>query len=514
MKFQILDALIITPIVAAVIVALIPNRRSELHLPVGIALSMVPLALSGWLFFAFEKGEAGYQFVHNSPWYEPWGMSWHVGVDGISLALIVLTALLVPISLAASTAITDRTKLFVGFMLLLEAGLIGVFLALDLILFFLFFEVVLVPMYFIIGVWGGERRIYAAFKFFLYTALGSALMLAGIIALAFFHREQAGALSFAYADLLDLELTDTAQLWLFGAFGLAFAIKVPIFPLHTWLPDAHVEAPTAGSVMLAGVLLKLGTYGFIRFNLGLFPQATIDLIPVMATLAVIGILYGAYVAIIQPDLKKLVAYSSVSHLGFIVLGTFALTQAAVEGAVIQMVNHGITTGVLFLMVGMIYERRHTKKIADFGGIWQVAPWLSGVFLFTAFASIGLPGLNGFVGEFMVLMGSYATLPVATILAAFGVVLAAIYLLWAYERVFTGPITIEANREVSDLNAREVTLLAPLVALMLVIGLYPNIILDRVTPSVEAVLDRVEATTTYEVPEPGPLAEVLGGGHGG
>ncbi len=514
MKFQILDALILTPIAAAVIVALIPNRRSELHLPVGIALSMVPLALSGWLFFAFDKGEAGYQFVHNSPWYEPWGMSWHVGVDGISLALIVLTALLVPISLAASTAITDRTKLFVGFMLLLEAGLIGVFVALDLILFFLFFEVVLVPMYFIIGVWGGERRIYAAFKFFLYTALGSALMLAGIIALAFFHREQAGALSFAYADLLDLELTDTAQLWLFGAFGLAFAIKVPMFPFHTWLPDAHVEAPTAGSVILAGVLLKLGTYGFIRFNLGLFPQATIDLIPVMATLAVIGILYGAYVAIIQPDLKKLVAYSSVSHLGFIVLGTFALTQAAVEGAVIQMVNHGITTGALFLLVGMIYERRHTKKIADFGGIWQVAPWLSGVFLFTAFASIGLPGLNGFVGEFMVLMGSYATLPVATILAAFGVVLAAIYLLWAYERVFTGPITIEANREVADLNAREVTLLAPLVALMLVIGLYPNIILDRVTPSVEAVLDRVEATTTYEVPEPGPLAEVLGGGHGG
>ncbi len=513
MQFQILDALIVTPIAAAVIVALVPNRRSELHLPLGITLSMIPLALAGWLFFAFEKGFAGYQFVHESPWYEPWGMSWHVGVDGISLALIALTALLVPISLAASTAITDRTKLFVVFMLILEAGLIGVFVALDLILFFLFFEVVLVPMYFIIGVWGGERRIYAAYKFFIYTALGSALMLAGIIALAFFHRDQAGALSFGYEQLLNLELTDTAQLWLFGAFGLAFAIKVPIFPLHTWLPDAHVEAPTAGSVMLAGVLLKLGTYGFIRFNLGLFPDATIELIPVMATLAVIGIIYGAYVAIVQPDLKKLVAYSSVSHLGFIVLGTFALTQAAVEGAVIQMVNHGITTGVLFLMVGMLYERRHTKKIADFGGIWQVAPWFSGVFLFTAFASIGLPGLNGFVGEFMVLMGSYATLPVAAIFGAFGVVLAAIYLLWAYERVFTGPITNEENRNVADLNAREVSLLAPLVALMLVIGLYPNIILDRLTPSVEAVLDRIEVTTTYEVPEPGPLSEVLGGGHG-
>ena len=513
MQFQILDALIVTPIAAAAIVALVPNRRSELHLPLGITLSTIPLALAGWLFFAFEKGVAGYQFVHESPWYEPWGMSWHVGVDGISLALIALTALLVPISLAASTAITDRTKLFVVFMLILEAGLIGVFVALDLILFFLFFEVVLVPMYFIIGVWGGERRIYAAYKFFIYTALGSALMLAGIIALAFFHRDQTGVLSFNYPDLLNLELTNTAQLWLFGAFGLAFAIKVPLFPLHTWLPDAHVEAPTAGSVMLAGVLLKLGTYGFVRFNLGLFPEASVDLVPVMATLAVVGILYGAYVAIVQPDLKKLVAYSSVSHLGFIILGTFALTQAAVEGAVIQMVNHGITTGVLFLMVGMLYERRHTKKIADFGGIWQVAPWFSGVFLFTAFASIGLPGLNGFVGEFMVLMGSYSTLPVAAILGAFGVVLAAIYLLWAYERVFTGPITIEENREVADLNAREVTLLAPLIALMLVLGLYPNIILDRVGPSVEAVLDRVEATTTYEVPDPGPLAEVLGGGHG-
>jgi NADH-quinone oxidoreductase subunit M len=513
MTFQVLDALIVTPIAAAIVIALVPNRRAELHLPLGITLSMVPLALAGWLFFAFDKGVSSYQFVHDSPWYEPWGMSWHVGVDGISLALIALTALLVPISLAASTAIKDRTKLFVVFMLLLEAGLIGVFVSLDLILFFLFFEVVLVPMYFIIGVWGGERRIYAAYKFFIYTALGSALMLAGIIALAFFHRDQTGVLSFGYQELLNLELTDSAQLWLFGAFGLAFAIKVPIFPLHTWLPDAHVEAPTAGSVMLAGVLLKLGTYGFIRFNLGLFPDATIELIPVMATLAVIGILYGAYVAIVQPDLKKLVAYSSVSHLGFIILGTFALTQAAVEGAVIQMVNHGITTGVLFLMVGMLYERRHTKMIADFGGIWQVAPWFSGVFLFTAFASIGLPGLNGFVGEFMVLMGSYSTLPVAAIFGAFGVVLAAIYLLWAYERVFTGPITIEENREVADLNVREVTLLAPLIALMLVLGLYPNIILDRVTPSVEAVLDRVEATTTYEVPEPGPLAEVLGGGHG-
>jgi NADH-quinone oxidoreductase subunit M len=513
MDFSILAWLVAVPVLAAVIVMLVPQRRSETVLPLGIALSMIPLALGFWLFFAFEKGEAGYQFVERATWYEPWGMSWHVGVDGISVALIALTVLLVPISLAASTTIVDRTKLFVASMLVLEAGLIGVFIALDLILFFLFFEVILVPMYFIIGIWGSENRIYAALKFFIYTALGSALMLAGIIALAFLHQSQFGELSFGYQDLLDLELSRNTQLWLFGAFGLAFAIKVPLFPFHTWLPDAHVEAPTAGSVMLAGVLLKLGTYGFIRFNLGLFPDATVELIPVLAALAVIGIIYGALVAIVQPDLKKLVAYSSVSHLGFIVLGTFALTQAAVEGAVIQMINHGITTGVLFLLVGMIYERRHTKKIADFGGLWQVTPWFAGVFLFTAFASIGLPGLNGFVGEFLVLMGSYPTLPVAAVLGAFGVVLAAVYLLWSYERVFTGPISIEENRTVPDLSVREVTLLAPLVALMLVIGLYPKIILDRVAPSVEVVLERVVATTDYELPEPGPLAEILGGAHG-
>ena len=396
-----LTGLILLPVAAALIVALIPSRRREIHLPLGVALSIAPLALAGYLFWVFEPA-ADYQFVERAVWYEPWGISWYLGVDGISLPMVLLTALLVPIALGASTAITVRTKEFVVYVLFLEAGMIGSFLALDLFLFFVFFEAILIPMYFIIGIWGGERRVYAAVKFFIYTAFGSALMLAAIIALAFNHASQFGAPSFALDDLMNLDLSSGAETLLFAAFALAFAIKVPLFPLHTWLPDAHVEAPTAGSVLLAGVLLKLGTYGLLRFNLGLFPETSVDAVQIMAIVAVIGIIYGAVVAIVQPDLKKLVAYSSVSHLGFIVLGTFALTSGGLQGAVIQNVNHGLTTGALFLLVGMIYERRHTKQIADFGGLQKVMPLFAGFFLFMVFASIGLPGLNGFVGEFLVL----------------------------------------------------------------------------------------------------------------
>ena len=501
MDFPILSALVVVPVVSAVLVMMLPKSRTELHLPVGLALSLLPLGLAGVLFAEFQK-VASFQFTEIATWYEPWGISWHVGVDGIALPLIVLTTILIPISLAASVAITDRTRLFVAMVLFLEAGLIGVFISLDLFIFFVFFEAILIPMYFIIGIWGAEDRIYAAIKFFLYTAFGSALMLAGIVALGAYHARQTGAFSFDYFDLLGVELSRTAQMWLFGAFGLAFAIKVPMFPFHTWLPDAHVQAPTAGSVLLAGVMLKLGTYGFLRFNLPLFPEASVELIPVMAVLAVIGIVYGAVVAIVQPDLKKLVAYSSVSHLGFIVLGIFALTRSGLEGGVIQMVNHGLTTGALFLLVGMIYERRHTKKIADFGGIAQRMPIYAGLFLFSAFASIGLPGLAGFVGEFLILIGSYPSLPVFAIVAASGVVLAAIYLLWAYERVFTGPIDNPENDRLVDVNAREIAVMAPLVVLILVLGLYPKILLDRISPSTDAVLDRVVATTDYEIPESG------------
>ncbi len=508
-----LTALILVPVACAAVVALIPRRRPELVLPLGIALSTLPLALAGYLFVVFEPA-AGFQLTTDVSWYEPWGLGWRLGVDGISLPLVVLTAVLVPLALAASTTITKRTKEFVVYTLLLEAGMIGVFLALDLFLFFVFFEVILIPMYFIIGIWGSERRVYAAFKFFIYTALGSALMLAGIIALAIQHNSEFGSPSFALADLMSLTLDGTAERWLFAAFALAFAIKVPVFPLHTWLPDAHVEAPTAGSVLLAGVLLKLGTYGLLRFNLSLFPQATVDLVPVVAVLAVIGIIYGAAVAIVQPDLKKLVAYSSVSHLGFIVLGIFALTSGGLQGAVVQNISHGLITGALFILVGMLYDRRHTKQISDFGGLQQVMPLFAGAFLFMAFASIGLPGLAGFVGEFMVLVGSFATLPVFAAVAAVGVVLAAVYLLWAYERVFTGVPEREENKVLPDLSAREMAILAPLVILVLVIGLYPRVLLDKIGPSTEAALDHVVASTDYVVPVPGRLGDVFVAGSDG
>ncbi|HXV71971.1 MAG TPA: NADH-quinone oxidoreductase subunit M [Acidimicrobiia bacterium] len=499
--------LVLLPVAGAIVVLLTPRARQELHLPLGIALSILPLGLALYVFGVFEP-QAQMQMTELHTWYEPWGITWNLGIDGISMPMVVLTTILVPVALGASTKITTRTKEFVVYTLLLEAGMIGVFVSLDLFLFFVFFEAILIPMYFIIGIWGSERRIYAAMKFFIYTAFGSALMLAGIIALAVLHNEQVGSPSFALADLSGLDLSIGAERWLFAAFALAFAIKVPVFPLHTWLPDAHTEAPTAGSILLAGVMLKLGTYGLLRFNLLLFPEASVDAIWIMGILAVIGIVYGAAVAIVQPDLKKLVAYSSVSHLGFIVLGTFALTSGGLQGAVIQNVNHGLTTGALFLLVGMIYERRHTKQISEFGGLQKVMPVFAGFFLFMIFASIGLPGLNGFVGEFLVLIGSFTTLPTLAIIAASGVILAAIYLLWAYERVFTGVPDKEENETLTDLSVREVSLLAPLATLVLLLGLYPNILLDKIAPSTEAILDRIEASTDYVVPPPGRLGDVF------
>jgi NADH-quinone oxidoreductase subunit M len=501
-----LSGLILVPAVGALVVALVPARRREVHLPLGVAISMVTLTLAGYLFWAFEP-VAGLQFVEDLAWYRPWGIGWRLGVDGISMPMVVLTALLVPISLGASTSITRRTKEFVAITLLLEAGMIGAFVATDLFLFFVFFEAMLIPMYFIIGIWGSERRVFAAIKFFLYTAFGSALMLAGVISLALIHNDQTGAPSFALADLMALDLSEVAERWLFVAFAVAFAVKVPLFPFHTWLPDAHTEAPTAGSVLLAGVLLKLGTYGLIRFNLGLFPQASVDAVWVMGILAVVGIVYGAVVATVQPDLKRLVAYSSVSHLGFIVLGTFALTSGSLQGAVIQNVNHGLTTGALFLLVGMLYDRRHTKQISELEGLQKAAPLFAGFFLFMVFGSIGLPGLNGFVGEFMVLIGSYLTLAPLAIIAALGVILAAVYLLWAYQRVFTGTPQREENRLFADLTAREVSLLAPLAILVVVIGLYPNLLLDRIAPSTESTLDHIEASTGHIVPSPGRIEDV-------
>ncbi len=506
--FPVLALLVVAPAAGAIVVGLLPRHRTELITPITTLVTLVPLAIAGYLVWAFETGTAAFQFTERVVWYEPWGLAWDMGVDGISLLLVALTAFLFPISVLASASITDNVKMYMVSILILEAGLLGVFLALDLILFFVFFEVTLVPMYLLIGIWGSANRVYAAIKFVLYTALGSAFMLGGIIALGVIAGDQTGSISFAFIDLLGLELSANAQLWLFLAFGIAFAIKVPLFPLHTWLPDAHTEAPTAGSVLLAGVLLKLGTYGFVRFSLTLFPDAAVRLAPWIVTLAVVGIIYGALVAIVQPDVKRLIAYSSVSHLGFIVLGTFALTSQALQGGVIQMVNHGLTTGALFLLVGMIYDRRHTRQIADYGGIAKVMPVFAGVFLFSAFASAGLPGLNGFVGEFMVLLGSYLTYPAHTIVAAFGVVLAAVYLLWAYERVFTGPITKAENEKLVDLSLREVAILAPMAVFIVLLGVYPKPALDIIEPSVEAVIDRVEATTDYVAPEFGRVADIV------
>ena len=507
MDFPILSTIVLLPAVGALVVLALPRRRPELVLPVAVALSLLVLGAACWLAASFEVGPGGFQFEERVTWYEPWGVSYHLGVDGISLLMVLLTALLFPISLLASTSITTRVRGFAASMLFLEAGILGVFVALDLLVFFAFWEVMLVPMYFIIGVWGGERRVYAAVKFFLFTALGSALLLAGILALALLAGDRLGQPTFDFVELLGVDLGRTAQFWLFGAFALSFGIKVPLFPLHTWLPDAHVEAPTAGSVILAGVLLKLGAYGLIRFNLTLFPEASVSLVPVMAVLAVIGILYGAVVAIVQPDIKRLVAYSSVSHLGFVILGIFALTSQGLQGGVIQMVNHGLTTGGLFLLVGMIYERRHTRQIADFGGLGAVMPVFAGAFLFIALASIGLPGLNGFVGEFLVLLGSYLSLPGFAIAATPGVVLAAVYLLWAYQRVFTGPVTLEENRHLPDLGFREVVVLLPIVALVLFLGIYPKPALDRVEPAVQGILERIEMTTDYRVPQFGTEADL-------
>ena len=504
-SFPVLALMVLVPTLAAIVVALVPKNRSELVFPLALTLSFLPLALVGYVVWEFETGAPGYQFTQQVLWYEPWGVSWNVGVDGISLLLLALTAVLFPLSIAASKSIEKNQKMYMVAMLLLETGMLGVFVALDLILFFVFFEITLVPMYLLIGIWGSGNRIYAAVKFFIYTALGSALMLAGIIWL--------GVISgtFDFTQILDASLTANQQAWLFLGFGVAFAVKVPIFPFHTWLPDAHTEAPTAGSVLLAGVLLKLGTYGFIRFNLTLFPDAAVRFAPWLAGLAVVGIIYGAAVAIVQPDVKRLVAYSSVSHLGFIILGIFAMTSQGLTGGVIQMVNHGLSTGALFLLIGMIYERRHTRQISDYGGVAKVMPIFAGLFLFSVFASAGLPGLNGFIGEFKILLGSYLRFPVAAVLGASGVILAAIYLLWAYERVFTGPVDKDDNKKLLDLDTREMLIMAPLVVLILFLGLYPKPALDRIEPAVAEVLERIEAVTEYEVPEYGFQDDLAGGG---
>jgi len=439
------------------------------------------------------------QFVQKIVWIEALGISYHVGVDGLSLLLVLLTAFLTPIALLSSwESIQKRVKSYVAMMLFLEVGMFGVFCALDMFLFYFFWEAMLIPMYFIIGVWGGENRIYAAIKFFLFTMLGSVLMLVAILWVGFYVAGQLGT-SFS-ADFLEWvkfapSIPLSIQLWMFLAFAFSFAIKVPIFPLHTWLPDAHVEAPTAGSVILAGVLLKMGTYGLLRFCIPLFPAATVQALPYLAALGVVGIIYGALVSMVQPDMKKLVAYSSVSHLGFVVLGIFALTEEAVQGSIIQMINHGLSTGALFLLVGMIYDRRHTRMIAEYGGLAKVMPVYATFFMIVALSSIGLPGLNGFIGEFLILVGSFKSqiLPsnAYAILAATGVVLAAVYLLWMYQRVMFGSVTNPANQGLRDLDRREWAVLVPVVVFIVWIGVYPSTFLDKSAASTKQLIERFE-----------------------
>jgi NADH-quinone oxidoreductase subunit M len=499
--FPILTMIIATPAVGALLVAVLPESRVEAVRAIGYAASAATFGFTAWLLWNFQTGTPGYQFVEHERWIGSLGVSYVVGVDGISIFMVVLTALLFPIGLLASARLNERVRAFTAWMLLLESALLGVFLALDLIVFFVFFEVVLVPMYFIILGWGHERRNYAALKFFLYTMAGSAFLLVGVLTLGFLHHSATGHLTFDLRTLTAWApngLSDGTAKWLFLAFFAAFAVKVPLFPLHTWLPDAHTEAPTAGSVILAGVLLKMGTYGFLRFSLALFPQASVDLAPLLLVLGTIGIIYGAIVAAMQPNLKRLVAYSSVAHLGFVVMGIFALTTQGIEGGIFTMISHGLTTGALFLLVGMLYDRRHTFDIGSFGGLWKVVPVLGGLFCATAFASIGLPGFSGFVGEFLSLIGTFVIQKPYAVIGATGVILAAVYLLWAYQRVFMG-VPSEENRKLPEITARELACVVPLLAISLFLGIYPKPVLDRVQPSVKALIVHVERHSDYREP---------------
>jgi NADH-quinone oxidoreductase subunit M len=515
MMQHLLTIIILLPVagtLATVGYSLLPGKRESNYKWIALAFSIVDFAFSLLLIRGIGAGTADFRFVEDVLWIGSIGAHYHLGVDGISLWLVLLTTLLMPIAILSSwTAIQKRQLSYYMFLLLLLSAMIGVFVSLDLLLFYLFFEASLVPMFFLIGIWGGERRIYAAVKFFIYTAVGSLLMLVAIIALYYMFG------TFDYTTILaslsgGQILGERAEFWVFLAFAFAFCIKVPLFPLHTWLPDAHTEAPTAGSVILAGVLLKMGTYGLLRFNLGLFPGMARKFAPVMITLAVIGIIYGALVAMVQPDVKRLVAYSSVSHMGFVVLGLFSFTEMGMQGALYQMLNHGVSTGALFLFVGFIYERRHTRQISDFGGLSTPMPWFSTLFVIASLSSIGLPFLNGFVGEFLIMIGTWTSLAVgypwiwiATMLAGTGVIWAAVYMLWMLQRVVFGKVTNPENAKLRDLNARELGLLIPLLLLMLFMGVYPRVFLDRSQASVDQVRARLAESraggTVAEVPVP-------------
>ena len=490
----ILHALVLLPL-AGVVPILLSDERSAKRL--ALIVTTLELLLSLGLWWAFDPNEAGMQLVSSAPWIPRWGISYRVGIDGISLFMVLLTTLMMPLSVLASwTSITRKERAFYALMLTLLTGLVGVFIALDLFVFYVFFEIMLIPMYFIIGIWGGANRLYAAIKFFIYTMAGSLLMLVAIVVMAWKIAASTGTISFAYDHLLqNAGSVGSAAPWLFAAFALAFAIKVPIFPLHTWLPDAHVEAPTAGSVLLAAVMLKIGTYGFLRFAVPFFPDIALSptVSHLMVLLAVIGIIYGALVAMVQPDIKKLVAYSSVSHLGFVMLGIWGVSVISVQGALMVMISHGISTGALFLLIGMIYERRHTRLIEAYGGIARVVPLFSLILTVVALSSIGLPGLNGFVGEFLVLLGSFGQYPWATGIATTGVIFAAAYLLWALQRMIFNPLDKPENEGLLDLSRRELAVLIPLVVGIVWLGLFPAPVLRRMEPAARRYVEAVQGS---------------------
>ena len=499
------------PLAGILVVLLLPGKRGKaIKLAANIVTGLELLATL-FLLTGFNGASGEMQFLERASWIPTFHVQYLLGIDGISLLLLLLTSLLTFLATLSSwSAIKDRLKEYYIFLLLLEVGMIGVFVSLDLVLFYVFWEVMLVPMYFLIGIWGGERKLYAAIKFFLYTLFGSVMMLVGILVMYFHYN------TFDYMAILQSGsvLPGTLQMWVFLAFALGFAIKVPMFPFHTWLPDAHVEAPTAGSVILAGVLLKMGTYGFLRFSLPFFPDASRKFVPLMIVLALISIVYGALVSLMQKDMKKLIAYSSVSHMGFVMLGLFTFSPLAVKGAVLQMINHGISTGALFLIVGVLYERRHTRLISEFGGLSARMPVYAAVFLIISMSSIGLPGLNGFIGEFMILMGAWTVNWVWAAIAATGIVLGAGYMLWLYQRVMFGKITNPANESLKDLTLREFATFLPLVILVFWIGIMPKPFLDVLDKPVEKIVRIVnpgyyETAARTEIRPPAPVPAQAG-----
>jgi NADH-quinone oxidoreductase subunit M len=513
MNEVILSLITFLPLAGVLVLLFIPGENHGLLRGFTLAVTILTFLLSLPLVTGFVTN-ADYQFVLNMPWIQagPFRMNYHVGIDGISLWLVMLTTFIMPIAVLSTwKAVEEKVKGYMACLLLLQVGMIGAFISIDLFLFYIFWEVMLIPMYFIIGIWGGKNRIYAAVKFFIYTMVGSLLMLVALIVL-YFKGLSMGVTDFSLLNFFGMNLDPTTQTWMFLAFALAFAIKVPMFPLHTWLPDAHTEAPTAGSVILAAVLLKMGTYGYVRFAMPLFPNAVEKFTPLIATLSVIGIIYASLVAMVQEDVKKLVAYSSVAHLGFVMLGVFSLNQMGLQGGMLQMLNHGVSTGALFLIVGFIYERRHTRLITDFGGLSKQMPIFATIFMIVTFSSIGLPGTNGFVGEFLVLLGSFeSNLRWYAIIASSGVILSAVYMLWMFQRVMFGKLDNPKNQKLLDLDAREIAIMAPLVFMIFFMGLYPTPFTRTMAPALDKIIQQTRLAQPVTAVQPQAMPVLPQGG---